>query len=88
VKTKVMAMEVNLSEEDVAPAQIEEGDIEMVEQFVYLGSTLPMECEVSHCQGLKNIWLSERVSGQCSAIPSCHCPLTELCTGQLFCLCC
>ena len=37
-KTKAMAVGEGLQAEDVAPIQMEEGEIEMVEQFVYLGS--------------------------------------------------
>ena len=39
-KTKGMALGENLGPEDVAPIQVEGGEIEMVEHFAYLGSIL------------------------------------------------
>ena len=39
-KTKVMATGDNLCEEDIAPVQVEGGEIEVVDHFMYLGSTL------------------------------------------------
>ena len=45
-KTKGMAMGERLSEGDVAPIQVEGGEIEMVEQFTYLGSVLSGDGEI------------------------------------------
>ncbi len=39
-KTKGMAMGKNLNDEDVAPVKVEGGEIEMVDDFTYLGSVL------------------------------------------------
>ncbi len=64
-KTKGMVMGEELSEEYVAPAQVEGGEIEMVEQFTYLGSVLSCKwgghegCEKQDCQGFEGLWLSE-----------------------------
>ena len=45
-KTKGMATGDNLREEDVAPVQVEGGEIEMVDHFTYLGSTLSRDGDV------------------------------------------
>ena len=46
LKTKGMAMGEELSDEDVAPVQVEGGEIEMVEHFSYLGLVLSCDGEV------------------------------------------
>ena len=46
LKTKGIAMGEELSGEDVAPVQVEGGEIEMVEQFSDLGSVLSCDGEV------------------------------------------
>ena len=45
-KTKGMAVGNSLTEEDVAPVQEEGGEIEMVEQFSYLGSVISKDGDV------------------------------------------
>ena len=45
-KPKGLAKGDNLSEEDVAPVQVEGGEIEMVDHFTYLGSTLSRDGDV------------------------------------------
>ena len=46
VKTKGMAVGSSLTDEDVAPVKVEGGDIEMVEQFPYLGSVISKDRDV------------------------------------------
>ena len=45
-KTKRLATGDNLSEEDIAPVQVKGGEIEMVDHFTYLGSTLSRDGDV------------------------------------------
>jgi len=45
-KIKAMAVGVGLKDEDVDTLQVQRGEIEMVDQFVYLGSSLTRDGEV------------------------------------------
>ena len=45
-KTKGMAIGDGLTDEDVAPIKVESGEIEMVEQFTYLGSVISKDGDV------------------------------------------
>ena len=45
-KTKGMAVGNSLTEEDVAPVKVEGGEIEMVEQFTYLGSVISKDGDI------------------------------------------
>ena len=45
-KTKGMASGEDLADSDTAPVQVEDGEIEMVERFTYLGSVVSSDCDI------------------------------------------